>query len=145
MKFNTGAVWGSENPFTDYPDFARAFWSVCGCFLYFLLTTNRNVEANFHMLILNLLPNWTASGAARDREKLVEVFTKYHNTVGLSQACQLVQKWVRIGKKYGLSTEALARIDIGLAQALLVNTVPITTWMLLRIFSDPALLGGITH
>ncbi len=95
------------------------------------------------MLILNFLPNWTGGGAAQDREKLVQFFTKYHNTADLSRSCQLVQQWVGIGKKYGLSTDALARIDIGLAQALLVNTVPITTWMLLRIFSNPALLGKL--
>jgi hypothetical protein len=91
------------------------------------LTFNRNVEANFYMLILNLLPNWTTGGAAQDKEKLVKLFTRYHNTADMSRACQLVQQWLGIGKKYGLSIDALARIVVGLAQALLVNTIPITT------------------
>ena len=42
-----------------------------------------------------------------------------------------------------MSDDALARMDIGLAQALLVNSVPIATWMLLQIFSSPSLLTEI--
>jgi cytochrome P450 len=54
-----------------------------------------------------------------------------------------VQERIKIGRKYGMSDDALARMDIGLAQALLVNSVPITTWMLLQIFSSPSLLADI--
>jgi hypothetical protein len=42
-----------------------------------------------------------------------------------------------------MSDDALARMDVGLAQALFVNSVPITTWILLQIFSSPSLLADM--
>jgi cytochrome P450 len=92
------------------------------------------------MLLLNVFPKWTTAGAAQDRERLTQAFIEYHTTADLSEAAELMRQRVDVGKKYGLSIDALARMDIGLAQALLINTVPITTWMLLHIFSNPALL-----
>lgn len=95
------------------------------------------------MLLLNIFPKWTASGAAQDREKLVQSFIKYHAEGGLEDAARLVQETTKVGKKYGLSDDAIARFDLGIAQGLLANSVPVAAWMVLHIFSFPSLLAEI--
>jgi cytochrome P450 len=107
------------------------------------LTFLRNVDTKFYLLLLNILPEWTTSGALQDREKLTKAFCEYYSNGGVEGASQLVQERFKIARKYGFSDDALARMDIGLAQALLANSVPITTWMVLRIFSSPSLLAEI--
>ena len=74
---------------------------------------------------------------------MTKAFYDYHKNGVPDDAAELVQERVAIGRKYGLSTDALARLDVGLAQALLTNTVPITSWMLFHIYSSPSLLSEI--
>ena len=107
------------------------------------LIFSRNVDTKFYLLLLNILPKWTTSGALQDREKLTEAFCEYYSNGGVEGASELVKERFEISRKYGFSDDALSRMDIGLAQALLANSVPITTWMVLRIFSSPSLLAEI--
>jgi hypothetical protein len=143
---NTEAMWGPKNPFTLHPELENTFWKVLIFFIFYWhsrLIFSRNVDEKFYLLLLDIAPKWTASGAAQDREKLTESFCEYYNNGGLADASSLVQERIKIGRKYGMSDDALARLDIGLAHALLGNSVPITTWMLLQIFSSPSLLAEI--
>ena len=82
-------------------------------------------------------------GAYQAREKVFKVFCDYYAKGVPDDASALVNARIAVGHKYGLSTEALARLDIGLGQALLINSVPISSWMLFHIFSSPSLLEGI--
>jgi cytochrome P450 len=117
-------------------DFLHFYW-------HSRLIFSRNIDEKFYLLLLDIVPKWTASGAAQDREKLTKSFCEYYNNGGLEGASYLVQERIKIGRKYGMSDDALARLDIGLAHALLGNSVPIVTWMLLQIFSSPSLLAEI--
>lgn len=107
------------------------------------LKLHRVFENKFHLLLLDVLPKYTSLGALQSREKVSKAWYEYHKDGVPDGAAELVQERVAVGRKYGLSTDALARLDVGLAQALLINTVPISAWMLLHIFSSPSLLSQI--
>ena len=103
----------------------------------------RTFERKFHLLLLNFLPKYISSGGYDGREKAYDGFCKYYKDGIPTGASELVHARIEVGRKYGMSIKGLARLDVGLAQALLINTVPITAWMLLYIFASPTLLAEI--
>ena len=89
------------------------------------------------------MPKLSGKGAYQAREEACKVFCDYYAKGVPDDASALVKARIAVGRKYGLTTEALARLDVGLGQALLINTVPISSWMLFHIFSSPPLLEEI--
>ena len=108
-----------------------------------VLTVSRLFEAQFHLLLLDFLPRMATFGGYCARENVVSAFCDYYQDGIPAGASNLVYERVNTGRKYGLTTEALARLDVGLAQAILLNTVPSSVWMLFYIFSSPSLLDEI--
>ena len=89
------------------------------------------------------MPKLSGKGAYQAREEVCTVFYDYYAKGVPDDASALVKARIAVGRKYGLTTEALARLDVGLGQALLINAVPISSWMLFHIFSSPSLLEEI--
>ena len=85
----------------------------------------------------------TSFGGYTAREKITSAFCKYHSDGIPVDASDLVREWADVSSRYGLNTDALARLDVGLAQALVLNTVPGSVWMLFHIFSSRTLLDQI--
>lgn len=108
-----------------------------------MLTVCRLFEGKFHLLLLDLLPKMTTFGGYGARENVTSAFCNYYKDGIPAEASDLVRERIAVGRKYGLTTEALARLDVGLAQAILLNTVPVSVWMLFYIFSSPSLLDEI--
>ena len=104
---------------------------------------SRLFESKFHLLLLDILPKLTSGGGYAARENVTAAFKKYHEADIPADASDLVRSRVAVGRKYGLTNEALARLDVGLAQAIVLNTVPVSVWMLTHIFSSPTLLSEI--
>ncbi|KAH8799369.1 cytochrome P450 [Xylogone sp. PMI_703] len=125
---NTYAMWGPQNPFVTSSDMEKDFWLV---------------ETQSHLLLLNLLPRYTSSGAYQARERMCISFREFYSSNGFANSSDLVKQRIEVGEKWGMSMEALARMDIGLSQALLVNSIPVVFWLILRIFSNPELLEEI--
>ena len=104
---------------------------------------SRLFEGKFHLLLLDILPKITSFGGYGARENVTSAFCSYHKDGIPVDASDLVRERIAVGRKYGLTTEALARLDVGLAQAIVLNTVPVAVWMLFYIFSSPSLLDEI--
>ncbi len=107
------------------------------------LTVYRMIEEKFHLLLVDIFPRWTSAGGYRARENVTSAFRDYYKDGIPADVSDLVRDRAAIGRKYGFSTDALARIDIGMAQAFVVNTIPISVWMLFYIFSSQSLLDEI--
>lgn len=103
----------------------------------------RAFESKFHLLLLDILPKLSGMGAHQAREEVCKAFSEYYSNGVPEDSSALIKARIAVGRKYGLTTEALARLDVGLGQALLINTVPISTWMLFHIFCSPSLLNEI--
>lgn len=82
-------------------------------------------------------------GGYRARENVTSAFCDYYQDGIPVGASNLIRERVTTGRKYGLTTDTLARLDVGFAQAILLNTVPVSVWMLFYIFSTPSLLDEI--
>ncbi|KAK4038603.1 cytochrome P450 [Parachaetomium inaequale] len=126
----TDAVYGEEkNPFRD-PEVMVSFWAV---------------DKDFAMLGLMVMPDVLAPKGSRGRKCFFRAFREYYATGGLETASYLIKARYEVNKKYGVSDEDIARFDLGVCTALLVNTVPAVGWTLCHAFSDRALLAELRH
>ncbi|KAK3291996.1 cytochrome P450 [Chaetomium fimeti] len=127
----TDAVYGAEtNPFRER---GAADGVVC-C---------RAVDRDFAMLGLMVLPDILAPRGSRGRKRFFRAFREYYAAGGLETASYLIKARYEANKKYGVSDEDIARFDLGVCTALLVNTVPAVGWTLCHAFSDRALLAKL--
>jgi len=90
------------------------------------LTIFRLFEGKFHLLLLDLLSKMTSFEAYNARENVTAAFCDYYKNGIPSDASDLVRERIAVGRKYGLTTEALARLDVGLTQAILINIVSVS-------------------
>ncbi|KAK3315648.1 cytochrome P450 [Apodospora peruviana] len=131
MRSNNSACFGDQDPFTLDSSLNATFWQW---------------EANIKTLLLGIpwILNPTSYTAAKSsREKLVAAFTTYLNSNGLSSACSFIQGLSGLGIGRGLSTENNAKALIGSILAIVGNTIPTTFWLLVHVYSRPALLLSI--
>ncbi|KAK4142933.1 cytochrome P450 [Dichotomopilus funicola] len=124
----TDAVYGAErNPFHD-PEVADSFWAV---------------DKDFALLGMMFLPDLLAPKGSRGRKRFFQAFREYYASGGLETASYLIKARHEANKKYGISDDDIARFDLGVCTALLVNTVPAMGWMLCHAFSNATLLATL--
>ncbi|KAL2176533.1 cytochrome P450 [Thermothelomyces heterothallicus CBS 202.75] len=127
-RAGTDAVYGEEkNPFRD-PEVAESFWAV---------------DRDFALLGLMVLPDLLAPRGSRGRKRFFRAFREYYASGGLETASSLIKARYEVNKKYGVSDEDIARFDLGVCTALLVNTAPAVGWTLCHAYSDRALLAEL--
>lgn len=103
-------------------------------------------EANIKVLLLGVpwfLSPKRCSAAQRSRKELIDAFLKYLNDDGLNSACSFIKELSGLGIRRGLSTENNARALIGSILAIVGNTIPTTFWLLISIYTRPALLADV--
>lgn len=125
---STSAVYGPENPFTCEQGLETAFW---------------DLEQQFTVLLLGILPRFTARKACRGRAKLDAAMQRYFMRGGHEHGSGLVKARYQAGKKHGLSLNAMSAFELGNCIGVLINSVPTTFWLLYHIFSLPELLSSI--
>ncbi|KAK4157557.1 cytochrome P450 [Chaetomidium leptoderma] len=124
----TDAVYGAEkNPFRD-DEVRDSFWAV---------------DKDFALLGLSVWPDMLAPEGSRGRRRFFRAFREYYATGGLETASYVIQARHEANKKYGVSDDDIARFDLGVCTALLVNTAPAVGWTLCHAFSDRALLNEL--
>ena len=124
----TDAMYGPLNPISANPELENGFW---------------DFEADSKMLLLNVLPSLTARKGYRAREAYARAFADYHGKGDYEGASKITLERRRVADKYGLSTDRLARWDLGLVLAILVNAAPSCFWLTVYVFSDPELLSEL--
>ena len=100
----------------------------------------RNIDKDFALLGLNILPNVIAPQGDKGRKILFQSFRQYYACDGHKEASRLVQARYEVNCKYNISTEDIVHFDLSLCYGLLANTVPGVSWALYYMFSKPSLL-----
>ncbi|KAK6003993.1 hypothetical protein QM012_008843 [Aureobasidium pullulans] len=124
---STDAVWGEKNPLKD-PKIEEAFW---------------DFEMNLRLLVINILPRIIARKAYLGREKVVAAFVKYYNEGGPKTASEMAQARWNVQHENGASTEDIARMETATVVGVVSNTTPSSFWMLVDVYSRPALLAQL--
>ncbi|KAI1469808.1 cytochrome P450 [Daldinia caldariorum] len=144
----TNAIYGSEkNPMKD-PEVYNGFWyeqlfsanegiSDINLILY------RAVDKSLALLGLMIMPDLIAPEASRGRTRFFNAFKEYYATGGLETASSLVKERYKVNSHHAVSDEDIARFDLGLCTALLVNTAPSIFWTLCHLYSNSMLLAEI--
>ena len=95
------------------------------------------------MLGLMALPDLLASEGNRGRQRFFSAFREYYAKGGLETASYVIKARYDANKKYGIADEDIARFDLGVCIALLVNTAPAVGWTLFYVFSNRTLLNEL--
>ena len=95
--------------------------------------------------LAGLLPSLTARRGVAGRERTVKAFENYFQSGAYKDASLFVRDRYDISIKSGLTIQDLARFELAVTLASLLNTPLITFWTLLYIFSYPELLRDIRN
>ncbi|KAF2846618.1 cytochrome P450 [Plenodomus tracheiphilus IPT5] len=124
---STDAVWGPKSPFQD-PVFEQSFWAILEQFAY---------------LGLNFFPTITARKGYQGREIVFDGFRKFYAENGQREASPLVQSRFGVNKKFDISIDDIAKYDLSVATALLINSSVAAFWCTYELYSRPQLLAEI--
>lgn len=117
------ALYGPENPFVLDASLLADYW---------------NFEDGVMMLVMNILPSWTAPEAVRGRQRMIDAFQGYHRRTreGDSRAGMsgLVQQVTDLHRRYDCSEDHMARAELGLFLGLTTSLVPALFWLVGKIF-----------
>ena len=94
---------------------------------------------------MGVLPSYTAAGPARARQRLVDAFLEFFEDSSTSngEICEFVRQLGDVARRYNRETEYLARYFFAVFTAFIMNTVPVTFWMLGHIAENRVLLTRI--
>lgn len=95
------------------------------------------------MIILGLYPKYTARKGFAGRRKLHQAINEYFNRGDHKNGLGVVKARHDAVISNGGTTDDVARFEIGDLVGVLVNATPTFFWMLLTIYSNPALLSEI--
>lgn len=132
------ALYGRENPFALEPGLMDEFW---------------NFEDGVFMLVMNILPSWTAPKAVRGRQRMVDALRRLYQKTGSRRPSKeqhvgtsgLVQEVRELHQKYGCSEDHIARAELGLLLGFTTSLVPALFWLVgkVAVWDDGQLLGAI--
>ena len=130
---STTAIYGPKNPMSLNESLVDAFWEY-----------NRGLN----MLMLDLWPQWTGRKAWLARERLARgfagLFEKNPTHLYKEGKCsELCKARYETATNHGIELLDAAKLEVGIMIAILVNTVPTTFYLLLRILSDSKLLRDV--
>lgn len=128
---SVAAIWGPRNPFTMHPEVEAAFWEF---------------EGNALALTMSPLPQIFARRGYKARQQVLHSFEEYMEQEAYNDAetSQLVRSRAEINMgKFKLSTKMHAWGDASLLFGALLNTIPLTFWLVSWIFQDEQLLHEI--
>ncbi|KAL6714487.1 hypothetical protein ACLMJK_007911 [Lecanora helva] len=127
---STRAVYGPKNPFNANPDYVSLFWQF---------------DHDLNLLIADVLPSVTAPKGYNARKKLAAAFQEYFEAYDISesQSSAMIRARYVANAQHGLTTDNQARLEVGTLLGILANTIPSIFYMLVHIYSDPALTADI--
>ena len=100
----------------------------------------RDLNTDFALLGLNILPKWVAPRGNRGRETFFKAFNEYYQKKRHQNASPLAQNRYEIDRRYDLTIDDTARFEISMCEGLLVNIVPAAFWCMFSVYRRPALL-----
>jgi cytochrome P450 len=109
----------------------------------YLLTLDRAIDKDFAYLGLNVFPHLLAPHGSRARQRLFQGFHSYYASNGHETGSRVIQARYQVNLKHGISLSDIEHFDLSVCYGLLVNTVPVTSWVLYYMYSSPSLLKEV--
>lgn len=106
------------------------------------LSQNRDFESDITMLLLGVAPSITARKGYQARIRFTRALDRYFDEGGPETGSDLIKARHKYNIQYGAAKYA-GCFEIGDLIGVLVNAVPTFFWMLVHIFSRPALLADL--
>lgn len=104
---------------------------------------SRDFYNDFTMLLVNIMPRFTASKGFRGRERVFEALEEYIRTGGPQHGSGLLKARYNISLQYNVSAKDIAHFEIGNVLAALANITPTTFWMIWHVYSNPSVLENL--
>ena len=94
---------------------------------------------------MDIAPNIIAPKGNRARSELAVAFQQYFEKYvpGQTESSAMIRARSSVATKYGVSSWNQGRLEVGTLLGILANTIPSAFYMLVRVYSDPALLQDI--
>ena len=124
---STEAIYGPGNPFAKVPDLSNHFW---------------NFDKGLAPLLFGI-PVPSARKAHRSRAIVIKAMNEYFENGEQERGMPIIKARYEVGKKYGATTDDIARFEIGDCIGILVNATPALFWSMLHIYSDKSLLSAL--
>ena len=125
---STTALYGPQNPFLTNAKARKEYWDY--------------VEG-INSLFINIKPHLIARKSHKARNYLARIFENYLTSDMVRHSSMLTEGRRVIAKKHGMGDSDVARMEMGNMVGILVNTVPMTFYLLCHIYSDAQLLGDL--
>ncbi|KAH8180213.1 cytochrome p450 domain-containing protein [Sarocladium implicatum] len=93
----------------------------------------RQYEKGLVTLMIGILPSITAKKPAEARDKIAAAFQRYYEDGGLETASTIAQGRYRLTSEHDVPVSEIAKMEVGMAVAVLLNTSPVTFWLLLLV------------
>lgn len=142
---STQAIYGSTNPLRREPRLVDAWWYVS--YTTYVSTPDllkyRDYEGDLTMIILGILPQLLARKGYKGRQRLIKAINEYYSSGDYKSGLGVLKIRHAAGKNNGATQDDIARFETGNMLGVLVNATPTFFWMLVHVYSDPALLSDI--
>ena len=100
----------------------------------------RDFTVDLGVLLVNVLPSYTASRGYRGRAAVAKAFEEYFQQGHHERGSVLIQNRYNASHKHEVPIQDIARFEVGGAIAILVNTTPACFWALYYLYRYPAVL-----
>ena len=95
------------------------------------------------MLLVNVLPRFTASKGFKGRSRVFNAFREYFRVGGQKHASALVKARCNVEIQYDLAEKNIAHFEINSLLATLVNVLYTTFWTIWHVYSDSRVLKSL--
>lgn len=100
-------------------------------------------ENGLTRMLLAPFPSISARKGCRARSQFLAAITDHIDCKGYEHVSALTKARYNTGVTWGLSNDEIARFEIGSIMGVLINSTPTLFWLLVHIYSDPALLKNL--
>ena len=104
---------------------------------------HREYEKGLLALAIGILPSITAKKPAQGRDKVAAAIERFYEDGGLETASTIARERFRLGSERDIPASEIAKFEVGMAVAVLVNTSPVTFWFILLIHRHAGLRDDV--
>lgn len=110
-----------------------------------LLIDRSNFVPGINHLLYSSFPYLTARKALQARSRIIDAFKSYFEDAGHLQAFPMVSEMYEANKKYGLTSDEAAKMEMATSLAMLSSGANTALWLLCQTFSNHHTLDTIRH
>ncbi|EMC93770.1 hypothetical protein BAUCODRAFT_210021 [Baudoinia panamericana UAMH 10762] len=124
---STDSLYGPQNPLALNPGLEDDVW-----------VFDDNIDKFFLPF-----PSLTLRKGYQARQRMFDAFVKFAENDGYKHASRIISVRAEVNYKHGISTRMVGYGETSMMFAVLINTVPVTFWLLSYLFADTTLLADV--